>query len=319
MIRILALAIALLLMAALIARLGPHTIAAELANVGPGALWLLVAYAAGTTIGALPWYVLLPGDARPSPGAAILSRFAASGVNAVLVGIGGEPARLLWLRASDRATGIAAIVLDRLTYAAASALFLFMGAIAAVRLTVLPRDYAIAATAGGIVALALVAIAVWLVARQRIASRIGGVIARMRRRAVPSGGLANDVDRELSRLLDNRRAVLLAIGIGVVARLVLGLEVYAGFRVIGIDISLDAAFVFAAVPVFLAFIGTFVPSQIGIQESSQALVAAALGISPPAAVAVVLLQRIRQLVTSSFALLVIVTARRSATASAAAR
>lgn len=74
-------------------------------------------------------------------------------------------------------------------------------------------------------------------------------------------------------------------------------------------LSPAAALVFAAVPMLLAFAGAVVPSQLGIQEGSQALVARAIGIEPATAVAVVLLQRIRQLVTAALAWLLIATAR----------
>ena len=43
-------------------------------------------------------------------------------------------------------------------------------------------------------------------------------------------------------------------------------------------------------------VGSFVPGQIGLQEGASALVAAALGIGPATGIALVFLQRLRQLV-----------------------
>lgn len=311
LVKIVALLGGLLLTAALVARLGPHTISAQLAQAGPRSLWLLAAYAAGTTIAALPWHVLLPDGVRPSLPASILSRFAASGANSVLpFAVTGEPVRLLWVRAQDRAFGFAAIIVDRLAYAAASALFLFAGAIAAVRLAVLPTDYAIAAAAVGVALFAGAALVLWFAVRHRISVRIERLLGRLRRRAVPEAGFGDAIDRALLEMLRDRRRIVIAVAVGVLARVVLGLEVYAGFRVLGISLSVDEALAFAAVPVFLSVAGAIVPNQLGIQEGSQAVIASALGLPPSTAVAVVLLQRIRQVVTALFALAVLVTVRR---------
>ena len=56
-------------------------------------------------------------------------------------------------------------------------------------------------------------------------------------------------------------------------------------RAIGLSLTWEAAFAFAGVPILLGFVGAVVPSQLGIQEGAQALVATALGIPAPTAVA----------------------------------
>jgi hypothetical protein len=71
--------------------------------------------------------------------------------------------------------------------------------------------------------------------------------------------------------------------------------------------------VFAALPIIVSFAGVIVPSQIGVHEGAQALVAAAFGISTTAAVAVVLLLRLRQLVGAAVVGVVLL-ARRGAPA-----
>lgn len=315
--RIVLLAIALVFMGALVARLGPRTIVDQLGSAGGAALLLLVAYAIGTAIGALPWYVLLRRDDRPSVGAAVASRFAASGINVIvpLLGVAGEPVRLVWLRPSQHAAGVAALVIDRLTYALASALFLAIGALAAVQLVRLPSSYTAAAALGALLLLAITFTAIWIVARHRLADRVHRLIERIQRRTVPDDTrFGADVDRELESILARRRQVLLAIAIGLVARIALGAEIYAGFYVLDVPLSPSAALVFAAVPVLLAFVGAVIPGQLGIQEGSQALVATALGLSPTTAVAVVLLTRIRQLVSAGFGWLLLANHRARASA-----
>jgi uncharacterized membrane protein YbhN (UPF0104 family) len=300
--QLVALAAALVLMVVLVAGLGPRAIAAQTAGAGAGAAWLLVAYAAGTAIGALPWHALLPEGVRPGLRAAVESRFAASGANAILplLGIGGEPVRLLWMRPSDRAAGVAAIVLDRLIYVAASAVFLLAAAIAALGLRALPSEYALGAGLGALVLLSIAAVATWLIGRHRIAGRLHRLIGRLRRRAPPDApGFAGDVDRAIEQILARRGGIAAAVVLSVAARVVLGAELYAGFRVLGVPLSADVALVLAAVPVFLGLAGAIVPSQLGIQEGSLALVASLLGVPAGTAVAVALLQRIRQLITTA--------------------
>lgn len=312
LIRVVLLVIALGFLGALLARLGPRHVVAQLSRAGPRAIWLLIAYSAGTAIGAVPWYLLLRRNERPSLGGAIASRFAASGANALvpLLGLGGEPVRLIWLPPSSRAAGAAAVILDRLTYALASGVFLAGGALLTLQLPGLPGRYVTAAIAGASLVIVLVAVAVWLVARQRIAERVHRLLRRLRSRAPSEGVLFGEsVDRELGAMLGRRWPVAGALAVGLVARIVLGAEIYIGFRILGVELSLPEAVVFAAVPVLLAFVGAIVPSQLGIQEASQAIVASALGIAPATAVAVVLLQRTRQVVTAAIAWLLIATHR----------
>lgn len=304
------LVLALLLLVRLVAHLGPSRIVEQLAAVGSQFAWLVVIYATGTAIGALPWYVLLRADDRPSLGGAIASRFAASGANAVipLLGFGGEPVRLMWLRPAQRAAGTAAIILDRLTYGFASGLFLVAGACAAIWLTALPRAYVVGAVVAATCLLGGIAIVVAVLARGTVAARVHRLVRRVASRSGSEGPLFGErVDRELASMLERRRSLLLAIALGVLARIALGVEIYAGFHILGVSLSPAEALVFASVPVLLAFVGAVVPSQLGIQEGSQALVATALGVSPVIAVSVVLLQRLRSLLTAGAAWLVIVT------------
>ncbi len=312
-VRVAALVSGVILMTVLVARLGPQRILDQLATAGPEAFWLLVVYAAGTTIGAISWYVLLPAPTRPSFRAAVASRFAASGANTMvpLFGFGGEPVRLLWMRPEDRAAGVAAIVIDRLLYALASALFLLVGAIVTVRLTAMPSAYAISGVLGAAALFVVTVVAIWLTARHRMADRIHRLIRRLRRRAAPLAGstFGEDVDRSLEQILERRRHLVLALLAQLLARVVLGLEIYVAFRALGLALPLELALAFAVIPVLLAFVGAIVPSQIGLQEGAQALVASAFGIAAPIAVAAVLLTRSRQVVTAALAWLLIASIR----------
>ena len=89
---------------------GVDAIHKALSQVGANITWMFAAYAAGTAVGAVPWRKLLPDWARPSWGATLTSRFAASGINALLPFFGlGEASRLLWLPRGERSPGLAAL------------------------------------------------------------------------------------------------------------------------------------------------------------------------------------------------------------------
>ena len=121
---------------------GVDAIHKALSRVGANIAWMFAAYAAGTAVGAVPWRELLPDWARPSWGATLTSRFAASGINALLPFFGlGEAARLLWLPRGERSPGLAALVVDRLLFLAAGTPILVVAALAATRVPAVPRSY----------------------------------------------------------------------------------------------------------------------------------------------------------------------------------
>jgi hypothetical protein len=305
---------ALVLMGVLVARLGPREIARHVVTAGPGVIWLLVVYVAGTAISGLAWSCAFTRTARPGAGDAVASRLAASGVNTILplAGFGGEPVRLLWLRPEQRAAGVAAIIVDRFAYVAASVVVLLAGVIAVVEvIPQFPRAYTLAAAlACGVLVLGIVA-GVWLTARHRVAGRIHLLILRVRRKVAPPEGarFGDDVDRQIEDALRGR-APWHMLAIHVAGRALLGAEVYVGFYLLDVPLSWDQTLVFVAVPIFLSFAGVLIPSQLGILEGSQALVAAALGVPVTAAVAVVLLQRVRQLASGAIAWILLASVRR---------
>jgi hypothetical protein len=230
----------------------------------------------------------------------VTGRFAASGLSAVLPFFGlGEAGRLLWMRRPARPSGTAAIVVDRLLYLVAGALFLMGAAGAATSLRSLPPGLA---TGAAIVALSIVvgvAGVIFMAARGQLGRAWGALSRRFSARRVPAEmehARGRPWEAALRALLAGPRGPLVAsLSVHVLARLLFALEIYAGLRLLGLPAGWRQTLVFAAVPIALSVVGTFVPGQIGIQETVQALVAAALGIGPAAGVTLVLLQRARQL------------------------
>lgn len=283
---------------------GVGAIRAALSRAGGNIAWMFVAYAAGTAVAAIPWRQLLPPWLRPSWGATLTSRFAASGVNALLPFFGlGEAARMLWLPRGQRTPGLAALVIDRLLFLAAGTPILVLAALVATRVPGVPRSYEVAAlVSAGIISIAVAAVAVGaatgrMVGKLRWALVLFGVPPTNGKGKEATGDDLNPVDRELHALLTGPRApILRGFLLHTVARLLLALEIYAGLKILGAQVGPAGTLIFIAIPVGLSVIGTFVPGQIGLQEGACALVAAALGIGPATGIALVFLQRLRQLV-----------------------
>ena len=287
---------------------GVGAIRDALSRVGANIAWMFAAYAAGTAVAAFPWRELLPHRSRPSWNATITSRFAASGLNALLPFFGlGETARLLWLRREERTPGLAALVVDRLLFLAAGVPLLLLAALAARRIPAVPHSYRIGVLiSAAIISIAVAAVAAGaargrLVGRLRWALLLFGVPPRVEASRSNGGSGSDDdvepVDRALHGLLNGSPAPLAGgLALHLCARFLLAAETYAGLHILGVRVGPQETLVFIAIPVALSVIGAFVPGQIGIQEGASALVAAALGIGPATGIALVFLQRLRQLV-----------------------
>jgi len=297
---------------------GVGAIRAALSRVGVNIAWMFAAYAAGTVVAAFPWRRLFPRQEQPSRGATIASRFAASGLNALVPFFGlGETARLLWLPRGDRSPGLAALIVDRLLFLAAGAPILIVAALAATRVPAVPRSYEMVALVSAAVILAAVAGIGAGAAHGRLAGKMrwalllfgvapivngtrGNGAAGNNGAAAGNNAAAGNTDRidsGLRGIITGSRARLAAgFALHLLARLLLAAEIFAGLHILGAHVGPLETMVFIGIPIGLSVIGTFVPGQIGLQEGASALVAAALGIGPATGIALVFLQRLRQLV-----------------------
>ena len=292
------------LFALAVARAGVSAIGAQLSRVGPRAVWLLLPSAVGTALGALPWAALLPSELRPRLLGVVSGRFVASSANALLpfFGLAGEPTRLLWLGPEARARGLAAIVVDRVLYNCSNGFLLLGGAAVALEATHLPRPLSLGAAGAALATLAVTGALMWGAIRSGVGRRVQALLRRMLGKLYTADSFGAEVDAELLSLVRERP---LRLGLGVLthvlARSVILLEVYLALRLLGVAFSPADAVVLAVVPIGLSLFFSSVPSQLGIQEGGQALVAAALGMSPSVGVTLVLLQRFRQLVFAAVA------------------
>ncbi len=307
--RIVGAILALGLLVLVIVQLGPAAIADQLLATGPAFLWIVVLHGVAIAVSGLPWHVLLPRSARPRLGQSIISRFVAAGANAVtpVVALAGDLVRLFWLpHRADRALGVAAIVVDRLTYGAANALFVLAGVVALVHVSDLPPMYMRMSVIGIVVLVGLVAAGTVLAARVRIVGRIHRLILRVRRKP-RDHGFGDDVDAGIASMLRRPGTLALALAFNLLFRVAISAEIVVAFHLLGIDLAWDEALVFSALPIVVAVAAFLVPSQIGVQEGAQALLAASFGIPSTTAVAVVLLLRIRSLIGGGLVAVLIAT------------
>jgi hypothetical protein len=315
--RFVPLLLGVLLIPAFVARIGVRAIQEELRQLGPEALLVLLPYAAGTALSGLPWAWLLEQRHRPRPSAAIASRFAASGANALLpfFGVAGEPCRLLWLPSTVRAEGLAAVVVDRLLYNSVGGLWLFLGATAALGTRLSPWASVLAAALGvamfGLSLLALRAIARW-----KLAGGLQRILRRVLGNSYRDPAVAARVDAGIARLLQPPARPLLVRGLLVhgAARVVSSAEVLVALWSLRAPTTLAEGLVLSSVPIAIGVVASSIPSQIGVQEGAQAFTCAALGLDPALGLVLVLLARLRQLVFVPVTLLLLAAARPPAAA-----
>ena len=286
---------------------GVGAIRAALSRVGVNIVWMFAAYAAGTAVAAIPWRELFPASARVRRGARrSTSRFAASGLNALVPFFGlGEAARLLWLPRGERSPGLAALVVDRLLFLAAGTPILLLAALAA---HARPRPSRAATRWRVLISAAIISIAVARVAAGAARGRLVGKLrwalvlfgvppiragSGGRRRATAStrstaGCAAADRDRA--------RRIAGGFALHLCARLLLAAEIYAGLRILGAHVGLLGDADLHRDP-DRAVGGRHVRARSDRPAGrASALVAAALGIGPATGIALVFLQRLRQLV-----------------------
>jgi hypothetical protein len=286
------------LVALFVRRAGVSAISQQLGRLGPAALSLLIPYTLGTCVSALPWARLLPSTARPPLSAVILSRFAASGANALLplFGVAGEPSRLLWLRADARARGVAAIVLDRLLYNSASALLLLVAAVVSLD-TRLPRALQVTLGTIALAILLVTLVGAWLVARLGVGERLSRLLRKLLGRTYGEPRFGEQVDEALQRALNGEKN---ALGFGLMlhfsARLVLATETYLALRCLHTPAGAAEALVLATAPIASGFFASSIPSQLGVQEGVLMFMCNALGLGSALGVTLSLLVRVRQLV-----------------------
>lgn len=187
-------------------------------------------------------------------------------------------------------------------------MFVLAGVAALVHLG-LAEQYVHASLIGGAVLVSIVIVGALLAARFRLIGRVHHWINRLRRKE-RDHQFGDDVDASVRRMLRARPGPLaLALSFNLLYRVLITAEILVSFRLLGVELGVAETLVFSALPIVMAIAGFVVPSQLGVQEGAQALLAASFGIDSTVAVAASLLLRIRSLVGGALVAILIATKR----------
>jgi glycosyltransferase 2 family protein len=285
------------LLAWLVMRLGPSTIASALNQAGARIALLIVLYLAGTALVAFPWRWLLPAEARPGWAPLVASRLAAAAVNAIdpVFGVSGEPARLLWIRSPDWLPGTAGLIADRLLSSVAAALFLIATSAIVLAEEVVRPVYPMTALVLAAGWLAATLVFSRIVAGRGVVAPIARLVRRiLRRPARDASPRQLEIDLRLRQLMMNGRALAVATALHSAGRIVLSAEVWVAVLILGYRLDLPMIIYLASIPSIIALVGAPVPGQLGVQEGGMVLACAVAGLDPRLGLAIVTLQRVRQ-------------------------
>jgi uncharacterized membrane protein YbhN (UPF0104 family) len=298
--RFVALLAGLGLLVYLVAGFGARRLLSKVLSVGPAFFVMPAIFALGTSVRAFGWRALLDPRVRPGLGATIASRIAATSLNDVLplMGVGGEPSRLLWLQPEKRRHGTPALILDRVLLMVADAIFVLIASAVVLLGVTMPASLAHDSTLAIGVAVGL---ALALLIAMLTKGLAGPSVRLVRALGIKSAGRklarAEEIDESVRLVWRSQpRRVLAAIGIHFFSRVLISAEVWVGVELLGVHVGVLGALALSVSPVVVSVIFAFIPSQLGIDAGSSALIFAALGLDPALGVTLALLQKLRQIV-----------------------
>jgi uncharacterized protein (TIRG00374 family) len=287
-----------LLLAVLIARLGPTRIAAELMHLGPVLPLVLALTGAKFVLQAAGWRLLLPAEARPGWGASIMATMTGDALG-YLTWAGqftGEPMKAMLMRGSvPVGTGLAAGAAERALYNLTASLL-----VAAVLLALLARAHPAASAAAAVFGVAgLLLLVRWL--RRPSSPAAEAPADPTGHRQVDSGrgvrrrlSAARAVFRQLWR--ERRSAIPAVGGLCLLQHGLLVVEAMLMLRAMGSEASVGAALVFEAATKIVNTAGAVVPGRLGVAEGGSALLADALGLAASHGLSLALMRRARAVI-----------------------
>jgi uncharacterized protein (TIRG00374 family) len=309
-----AIALGLGLLVLMVARVGPLKLWAEIARGGPALLWLLPVSLAWFALNTWGWRLAV--DA-PVPFTPLLRAYlCAEAVNNLtpFMALGGEPLKLTLLRRHLKVdVALASVIGDNVVHALSAPFFMAAGLALgthAFRIDPSLRAGALAATA----LLGLMAFALWAAGGRGLAAALSRGIARRLGLADPgwAEGAAR-VDQRLRGFLAGRtRRFWASLALHLAGRVLGAVEAWLIMAALGVPFSLAAAmFVIAVAHAGVNLLFSFIPSQIGVQETAACLIFSAIGLDPASALALMLIRRTRGFLWIGIGLALLAPTRRS--------
>jgi hypothetical protein len=257
-------------------------------------------YGASLGLRAFALNSLLDPEIRPSAFGTVANRFAATAINdsIPILGVGGEPTRLLWFPPGKRAAVVPALILDRLLLVVSDAIFILAVAVTALLKLALPKKLEEDAFIVIAAALLIGGALVWVSACRGLATPFIKVLSYTKIHAFASRlDQAREVDAAIrSYWSRHQRRMAINLVIQMAARLMVAGEVWVGLALLKVNAGILGALIIATVPMATSVLFPFIPNQLGVEEGAQVLVFAALHLNPGTGLSLTILQRLRQLI-----------------------
>lgn len=296
------LAAGLVLFAALVWRVGPESIARELARAGWFIPLVFIPHALVAVGEAVGWWYAFPDKTNPPP-FSLVGRFtvAAKAIQLVTPSMAqvGELTRVQLLRSAEVGTdvAIASVIAAKMAMMLGEVAFMALGLAAASSVVALDSSVALTVGVGILVMLAAIA-ALWIWQRVGLLSPIIWISRQLnvfadffeRHKEVLSSTeiLLQTYLSKRSKFLKSCTASFLAWLAGVI-------EAWAFLAVLGLPGDLWAALIIQAWLIIVIRLTAFVPANLGTQEAGAVMIFAVLGLPAEGAMAFALLRRIRQI------------------------
>lgn len=291
----------LALAAYLLLDVGIAKVVHAVASVGAGGFVLLCLF--GAALYALlgtAWFVLVPARSRPNPATFIWGRAVRDCAGEVLPfsQVGGMVigARAVMLRHVSGPLAFASTVVDVTVETVAQIAFVLAGF--GILVTRVPPSAASTGLVRGVaigLAIAAVIAALLVVLQRQSFSRI---VRWMSRLLPETAARANAVQRSFATIYGAPLRLLLALAIHLAAWVATAVWAWLAIRFIGRSLSFPSVLAIEAILYGIRSVAVFVPAAIGVQEAAYTLLGPLFGLPAPAALAVSLLKRARDIALS---------------------
>lgn len=292
--------IGIVLFVALIAREGVSEVAGALSVAGWGLLFVAAFHLLPVFMDAMGWRRLLAAKAPIRVRTAVYARWIGESVNGLLpvAQVGGSvvKANLIARRGVPGATAGASVVVDITTLVGSQILFTLFG-LALLVAEVGGQDLAPTAIVGTLLMSAM--LFGFYLAQTR---GMFGVLSRGLQKLAPGGAFASyadgaeTIDREVSSIYEDGRAVLGAVAWHLLAWVVGAGEVWLALWFLGHPIDLATALMLESLGQAIRAAAFAIPGALGVQEGGYVLLGQVLGIGTETALALSLSKRFRELV-----------------------
>ena len=296
----------LAMLALLVVWQGVETVAGLLGEAGWAVLLVCIFAPIDQVFGSEAWRRLFPSAHRPGFGHTFLASWMGSAVNTLLpvATIGGEvvKARVLTLWNHSPTHAVSTMVVDK---TAQAIVVLVWGLVGITLLAVTVDDPAL--VWGALVGAGLLALGIG----GFIAVQLGGGLSFMARTASGAGsrvwnpekwqgiiGSAQDVDDAIKAIYRHPGVIFLAVGVRLVARVVLVGEILLAAYLMGHPIGIMEAVLLKGLVVAVRGISFAVPGGYGLQEGSYIAIGLAVGLPADLMLAISLATRVREIVPS---------------------